>query len=58
MFFYSLETPRDENILLQTNFTQKYPMVNFSKLRYVIPLNFIHTKLKDVKTEAMQTLTS
>ena len=27
--FYSLETPRDENISPQTNFTQKYPMVIF-----------------------------
>ena len=24
-----METPRDENILPQTNFTQKYPTVNF-----------------------------
>ena len=35
--FYSLETPRDKNII-QTNFTWKYPMVNFSKLRYLFTL--------------------
>ena len=26
---FSLEMPRDENILPQTIFTQEYPMVNF-----------------------------
>ena len=28
VLFYTLETPRDENILPRTNFTRKYPMVN------------------------------
>ena len=27
--YYSLETLRDENILPRTNFTRKYPTVNF-----------------------------
>ena len=33
--FFSSNTPRDKNILPRTIFTQKYPMVNFPKLRYM-----------------------
>ena len=37
--FYSLETPRDENILPCTNLTRKYPMVNFFRTTVVaVPL--------------------
>ena len=36
--FYSLETPRDENISPQTNFTRKYPMLIFLYYTYVCSL--------------------
>ena len=51
--FYSLETPRDENILPRTNFTRKYPTVNFFQTTVNTNINLKLASLSSSKTHKL-----
>ena len=51
--FYSLETPRDENILPRTNFTRKYPIVNFFQTTVNTNINLRLASLSSSKTHKL-----